>query len=441
MPMSPSSRQRRVGARAGSGAARVFLLCGYLVAGSCQRAAVAPSPGGSATSLPGEGAAAPPGSKGSVPSPYRPGWGRPPVIDFHSHLSYDGLDRLRVIRAAHGIETFVNLSGGSARGGGVQWLASDLLACKLAGGVINFFSPDWRDFGQAGWAEREVARLEYAVERHGLRGIKISKALGLGATVPDGSLVMPDDPRLGPLWAKAAELGLPVSIHVADPKAFWQPLEPGNERWDELKAHPSWSYADRPEVASWAALLDASERLFAANPRTTFVAVHFGNAAEELDRVARVLDACPNVWLDVSARIGEFGRHPRDRVRAFFARYQDRIVFGTDIGIGESHLWLGSNGSEEPTMADVAPFYEAHFRYFESDEKQIAHPSPIQGNWRVDAIGLDEALLTKLYRGNALRLLDRAFLRSRAAASEGQRPPATPPAVAPLAPPAAAPAP
>ncbi len=97
----------------------------------------------------------------------------------------------------------------------------------------------------------------------------------------------------------------------------------------------------------------------------------------------------------------------RARVRRFFEKYQDRIVFGTDIGIAEDYLMLGSNGEKIPSDADVGPFYNAHFRYLEGSERQIDHPSPIQGPWKVDAIGLSAAILDKLYRGNAMRLLAR----------------------------------
>jgi hypothetical protein len=65
---------------------------------------------------------------------------------------------------------------------------------------------------------------------------------------------------------------------------------------------------------------------------------------------------------------------------------------------------LGSNGELPPTMADVRPFYQAHFRYLEGSERQIDHPSPIQGAWKVDAIGLPRETLDALYQGNAARL-------------------------------------
>lgn len=379
-------------------------------------------------------------------------WQRPPLIDYHTHLSLDGVDRIARIMSENGIEAMVNLSGGSFRRGPQAWLEAKMLADKLGGRVWNFMNPDWYDFGVERWGQREAARLQDAVEHYGFRGLKVAKGLGLGVTDELDRLIAVDDARLQPLWAKCAELGVPVSIHVADPRAFWEPLTPANERWDELKAHPFWAYGwiplelreqmqERPPVPSWPALLQATERLFRLHPRTVFVAVHFGNAAEDLDYVDGLLARNPNVWIDVAARLGEFGRHPPDKVRAFFVKWQDRIVFGTDTGIGADFLMLGSNGEVEPTLNDVKPFYDAHWRYFETTQKQIAHPSPIQGNWKIDAIGLPAAVLTKLYRGNALRLMDRKLLTTLAARAAA--PPVgafTVPAPAPAPPPKAAPA-
>ncbi len=369
-----------------------------------------------------------------VPTAPLPPYKRPPIIDFHSHLSLDGLDRIRAIMAESGIERMVNLSGGSARRGTEQWYAAQELSRLLGGKISNFAIPNWRGLGEPGWAEREAAALEIAVKQYGFQGLKIPKGLGLGYTDARDQLVAPDDPRLGPLWDKAGELGIPVSIHVADPRAFWWPLSEQNERWDELGVHPYWAYGpvspqllatfapqvqemvmQRPKVASWATLLQQSENLFRHHPKTTFVAVHFGNCGEDLAYVDGVLTRNANVYIDIAARVGEFGRHPPEQVRAFFVKWQDRIVFGTDIGIGADGLMLGSNGAEEPTMKDVKPFYDAHFHYLETEDRAIAHPSPIQGRWKVDAAGLPRPVLDKLYRGNAEKLLNREGLLREAA--------------------------
>ena len=342
----------------------------------------------------------------------RAGYQRPPVVDFHGHLSAFGVDRIASIMDGNGIDLIVNLSGGSGRRDERAWVMAQMLSRVLGGRIINFANVDWKGFGEADWARREADRLDHVVRTRGFRGLKISKALGLSVTDEAGRLAAVDDARIGPLWAKAAELRIPVSIHVADPRAFWLPLDEKNERFEELSAHPSWSYARRDDVPSWSALLDAAERLYKAQPKTTFVAVHFGNAAEDIERVDRMLDSCPNVWIDISARVGEFGRHKPERVRAFFIKHQDRILFGSDIAVSDDYLMLGSNGEEVPKMAAVGPFYEAHFRYLEGKARQIPHPSPIQGRWKVDAVELPAKVLDKVYRLNAVRLLGQSRLQA-----------------------------
>ena len=100
----------------------------------------------------------------------------------------------------------------------------------------------------------------------------------------------------------------------------------------------------------------------------------------------------------------EIGRHPSDKLRAFFLAHQDRILFGTDLGVGRRSLMLGSSGAEEPTPADVVHFYKSTRRFFETRDRQFAHPPPIQGTWKIDGIGLPPAVLRKIYRDNAVKL-------------------------------------
>lgn len=372
------------------------LLVAYGLATGCTRPTAEPS-------APTEPAVATPQPRKTAT--VRPGYQRPLLVDVHGHVSIYGVWRIERILADVGIGAIINLSGGSGRGDGRAWILSRVLAERLDGRVLNFVNVDWQGCCDPAWGAREAARIRRAVEEFDFRGLKISKALGLGVRDSEGTLVAVDDPRIDPLWRAAGELGIPVAIHIADPKAFWLPPTADNERYAELSVHPSWSWYDRG-VPAWGAMLDAGERLFARHPKTTFIAVHFGNAAEEPARVEKMLQRLPNVWIDISARVGEFGRHPPATIRAFFERFSDRILFGTDIGIGDDYLMLGSNGAEIPEMKDVVPFYDAHFRYLEGDQRQIDHPSPIQGNWKVDAIALPDAILDKVYRGNAVRLFD-----------------------------------
>jgi predicted TIM-barrel fold metal-dependent hydrolase len=138
------------------------------------------------------------------------------------------------------------------------------------------------------------------------------------------------------------------------------------------------------------------------------VSVHFGNAAEQPERVAALLDRYPNLLIDTAARIPEIGRRPAGAMRALFVRHQDRILFGSDLGIGSApgDLVLGSSGTEPPGPADIDRFFGATWRYFETADRDFAHPTPIQGDWTISGVGLPPAVLDAIYRQNAAHLLD-----------------------------------
>ena len=134
-----------------------------------------------------------------------------------------------------------------------------------------------------------------------------AKALGLGLATRQGTRIPVDDPGLDPVFEAAGELGMPVAIHTGDPEAFWLPVDERNPRRAELAAHPGWALHGRP-VPSFDELLAELERRIARHPRTTFISVHFGNAAERPDYVARMLRTYPNLYVDTAARIPELGR-------------------------------------------------------------------------------------------------------------------------------------
>jgi predicted TIM-barrel fold metal-dependent hydrolase len=349
--------------------------------------------------------ASPSAASGGAPTPASPS--RFHRIDVHTHISPDGIDRALKLMTEWGIDGAVNLSGmypGPPR----HALETQLAAAARAGGRIAVFTtPDFRlvrlakDYGQA------MADQLAEANKLGAIGLKITKGLGLGIPAADGRhLLAIDDHGLDTLFERAGALGMPVAIHIGDPKAFWKPPAPDNERWDELRAHPEWSFSG-PGVPAWQALYDAFERLVARHPKTTFIGVHFGNDPEDPANVARMLDRYPNFYIDTAARIPEIGRHPQQEMRRFFIKYQDRILFGTDTGVGaeDDQMMYGSTGDNVPTRADEVRFFTATWRYFETADRQFESPTPIQGRWKIDGLGLPEPVLRKIYFDNAARIL------------------------------------
>lgn len=337
-----------------------------------------------------------------------------PRIDVHMHIDPNAIDRCLRLMDRWGIQGAVNLSG-MHPGPPQNVLEMQLAAARQAKGrLLVFATPNFKRAVRAHPKDYGAAMADELTEAHklGARGLKITKGLGLGYPAPDYTHYMPvDDPGLDPLFARAGELGFPVAIHSGDPKAFWRPADERNERWDELQAHPEWSfYGDSPAGVpwpSWESIYTAFERRVARHPKTTFVGVHFGNNPEDPQAVARMLDRYPNLFIDTAARVPEIGRHPVRAMRAFYERFQDRVLFGTDTGVGSTAegMMYGSTGSRPPTDADEVRFFKATYRYFETTDRQFESPTPIQGRWKIDGVGLAPAILRKIYFENAARVL------------------------------------
>jgi predicted TIM-barrel fold metal-dependent hydrolase len=328
---------------------------------------------------------------------------RPVIIDSHVHLTPlpETINLALQVFSQVNVSKFVVKSAGSP--GTMRYRATLKFADLLGDRMAYFTNVDWDDIDDPNWGQREADKLALAVKQ-GASGIKIFKALGLGVRLKDGKLLRIDDKRLEPIWRKAGEVGAIVAWHVADPVAFFKPINKKNERYEELSLAPEWSFHGQ-DYPSHAELLAQRDAVVKAHPKTTFLGIHLGNNPEDLDYVSKLLDQHPNMYVDVSARLGEIGRHPVAKVRALFSRHQDRILFGTDFIATPNGMQLGSTSATEPTFVDALKFYADHRRYFETDQPKIDHPTPIQGRWKINAIKLPPKLLAKFYRDNAERLI------------------------------------
>jgi predicted TIM-barrel fold metal-dependent hydrolase len=311
----------------------------------------------------------------------------------------------------------VNLSGGTVTH--APGLLSDLEQTKaladqqFAGRFLEYMNLDYAGWNEAEFAKSAVAQVEEGF-RLGAAGFKEFKRLGLFLRDKNGHLLKVDDPKLDPMWRRLGELGMPVSIHVADPKAFWGPYDASNERWTELKDHPSWWFGDRSKYPPREELLAALERVVARHPETTFVCVHFANNAEDLDWVDGQLAAHPNMMADLAARVPEIGRHEPEKVQALFIKYATRILFGTDFQVYDRMI-LGSGGNgPPPSEADAVDFFRKHWRFLETADTNFPHMTPIQGSWTISAIHLPPEVLAKIYFENAERLLAKPLAKLRA---------------------------
>jgi predicted TIM-barrel fold metal-dependent hydrolase len=337
--------------------------------------------------------------------PYKPGEARH-VIDFHTHIAAGGSERAAALAMASGVDVMVNLVGRPAGPILDAYLQEAASATARNPGftMLVFSGLDWALADDPAFGEVAASNLEQAVAK-GAAGLKVFKSLGLGVRTANGKLLTVDDPRLDPVWEMAGKLRIPVAIHTGDPLAFFRPVTPQNERYEELEAHPSWSFCG-DEFPSLAELLRARDRMVKKHPKTTFVAVHLGGFPENIPSVAASMRVLPNLYIDVAARIPEIGRGDTARLHDFFEEFQDRILFGTDLEVDRRHLVLGSGGPKDnPNNADVRRYYDVHWRFFETRDRGFEHMTPVQGRWTVSGIGLSRKVLDKIYHDNARRLL------------------------------------
>jgi predicted TIM-barrel fold metal-dependent hydrolase len=161
-----------------------------------------------------------------------------PVIDYHNHLDAQAPKGVLRVMDQCGIERIVNITMHTGE------MALEMIR-KFHSVAPKRFATygwmDWSDVRSPFFFERSVERLERLAE-HGACGLKIWKDLGTKVRDVDGNLLRIDDERLDPVYEKAAELRVPIMYHIADPDAFFLPIDAQNERYEELAAHPEWSY-------------------------------------------------------------------------------------------------------------------------------------------------------------------------------------------------------
>jgi len=320
------------------------------------------------------------------------------VVDIHFHgrslESVADYEALAEEMDAVGVAAICSMDGGRSRD-----LAEDLEMAEAAGGrVVHFARLDYEGINGDGWSEREAERLEAAFEA-GAVGLKVWKDVGLELKDAEGAYLHVDDPRFDAIWRACAKAGKPVLVHVSDPPARFQPIGPENERYEA----GMWRNTDEGNfhgsgVPSVDEILTRRDRMLEKHPGTRFILAHVASSGWDLERTAKMLDAHPNAYVEISARLQELGRQPYT-TRRFLTEYQDRVLFGGDGAPGR----------------DADQFWRPHWRFLETYDEYFDHPAqmlsplgaPLQGRWKIHGVGLDDDVLRRIYYENALELVPR----------------------------------
>ena len=305
-----------------------------------------------------------------------------PFIDIHGHqYRMPEQDLAPVIAAMDTLNMgiMVNLSGRSG-----EELIKSVKNIKdhYPNRFVVFANIDFEGVGTEKWTEKAVLQFENDV-KNGARGLKIYKSLGMRYKDSDGKRLAIDDVRLDPIWAKCGELGVPVLIHAADPKSFWDDFDGDNERWLELKTHPRRKRSDT-DPASWEQIISEQHRMFKKHPKTVFINAHMGWYANNLGKLSELMEDMPNMNVEIGAIIAELGRQPKF-AKMFFEKYQDRILFGKDSWKPE----------EFPT----------YFRVLETADEYFPYHKKYHAFWAMDGLDLSDEVLKKVYYKNALRIV------------------------------------
>jgi predicted TIM-barrel fold metal-dependent hydrolase len=317
-----------------------------------------------------------------------------PVIDMHTHGSYvkttaevdgwvkvmdsTGVAKAIVLTEAHGaaFDSMVDIF--SAHSGRFE------LWCGI----------DYTGYDRPGYGDEAVKELVRCFEK-GARGVGElgDKGRGLYYCQPEAWGMHPDDPRMDPIFDKCIELGLPLNIHFGDDIWMYENKDVYNDglmsgwtfRIDSSMKEGMGTFIGRE------GMIGIMENTLKRHPENTIIACHFGNLTYDLGRLSKLLDTYPNLYVDNSAKYAETATIPRF-ASAFYRQYQDRILYGTD--------WV-------PT----AEMNRTAFRILETPDEHFYAvgyfdlPLSIAYHWPMNGLGLEEEVLLKIYRGNALKLL------------------------------------
>jgi len=260
-------------------------------------------------------------------------------------------------------------------------------------------------FGTPGWTERTIRALDQAFAR-GAVAVKVWKNIGMVATDAAGKRVFLDDPRFDGVMTHLEQRGIPLIAHQAEPKNCWLPLDQMTTENDRsyFKEHPEYYMYLHPEEPSYEALMAARDRFVARHPGLAFDGAHMASLEWSVDELARFFDAYPNTVVDLAARMSNLQVQSNAdiaKVRGFFIKYQDRILYGTDLT--DSPPDPAARAQNPPATGDFAKEADQVWR---ADWRYLATPL----SQRVDAIdadaqGLDlpRAVIDKIYWKNARR--------------------------------------
>ncbi|MFN8490463.1 MAG: amidohydrolase family protein [Caldilineaceae bacterium] len=249
------------------------------------------------------------------------------------------------------------------------------------------------DFANPHYVDQAIASLARDFQA-GAEACKLWKNIGMDVRTPSGEFFMVDDPLFDPIFEYLAASGRPLLTHIAEPLECWQPLKPGSPHYGYYSKNPQWHMYNRPDFPSHEQLMAARDHVLAKHPNLRMIGAHLGSLEWDVDVLAARLDRYPNFAVDISARLVDLVCQDSDKVREFFIKYQDRLLFGTDVVMRQKPSTM-NDVDKAAAIQYLRETYETHFAYFDEEQPVTVRSRTTQG------LGLPAAVLEKFYWTNA----------------------------------------
>lgn len=323
-------------------------------------------------------------------------------IDAHMHLHSDNSDFLRHARKHRFRVLTINVDYPDFPPIEEQQRTALELLRKHPGDIAFAATFPVEGSDNATWVQATLKRIDGAIGQ-GAVAVKVWKNVGMELRAADGSMVMIDDPRFKPVFDHLADAKITLMGHQGEPRNCWLPLEQmsvNNDR-EYFQNHPQYHMYLHPDLPSYEQQMQARDRMLTLHPRLQFVGVHLASLEWDVDQLGSFLDRFPTAMIDVAARIGQLQHQAltkRDKVREFFIRYQDRVMYGSD-------LTQASDQGKGEFEHEAHTVWLKDWRFFNTAETMTVPEldQPVRG------LALPKSIVEKLYRRNAQALFPTAW--------------------------------
>ncbi|MFY0653568.1 MAG: amidohydrolase family protein [Cyclobacteriaceae bacterium] len=247
------------------------------------------------------------------------------------------------------------------------------------------------------FAQKAIEQLNQEIEA-GARMVKVWKNFGMVTKDTEGNFIQIDDERLKPIWKFLISKGVPVMAHIAEPIQAWRPLDPKNPHYWYYSNHPEYHAYNIPEIPSYETIIAARDNWIESNPELQILCAHLGSMSHDVDMVAERLDKYPNISVELGARFGDLAMQNSEKLSAFFKKYKDRIMFGSDYNNSAQEETLTESKLKEE-QSSLEERYDILWKYLSSTDSMEVRRQQTKG------LGLSKEILKKVYYQNTANFL------------------------------------